>query len=639
MNRAVATAAALAFLLHPIPFSGPAAAAATGDYDAAASGDYDIVAGDQATGSLIRFAADAPDWSATPDWQWRPQAPDFSAADISAFRLVSDARLRTTPDGQERFLTTASYGLMAMLAYPGGERIWSQRVTVADNPHAIELLPDGNVAVAASSGGWVRVYPTAGGAPAEFRLPGAHAALWDPVLGRLWTVGDLPTGRTVDGADVVAPALIALEVYGPPGRPALREDLTRRVMLDAGTTASDHGHDVYADASRPNTLWITTNRAVFRYDTTTGRATQETGAAGRTFVKSVGVQPSGVVVQTRPDAAATPPGPCTTNSWCTSRVDLIAPDGTTTTRTRPGAAFYKARVWTPYSTAVDRPGRGRVLEGVRTPAGGWGSRQLDGNRAVAGVAAASGPDGRVHAFTVLPGSGVWQRTRDTAGAWAGSSTRIGGTADVSAAAAVVDAAGRTHLFTVVPGGGVQERVDGGPPRSVDADGLITRATATLGADGRLRLYTLAPGSGVSERTADGAGWSAATPVDRNGSITTVSAVTGADGRLRLYTVVPGSGVWERVHDGTAWPSSRRMLSTTAPGGSIADIGAVAATRAGDRLQVSVTRSGAGVETYRLPPGGDWTLERRDVAAANVLDLATAGRPDGGLHVLSVPEVG
>jgi hypothetical protein len=34
------------------------------------------------------------------------------------------------------------------------------------------------------------------------------------------------------------------------------------------------------------------------------------------------------------------------------------------------------------------------------------------------------PDGTVHAFAVGPGSGVYERSRTAAGAWATSSTRI-----------------------------------------------------------------------------------------------------------------------------------------------------------------------------------------------------------------------
>lgn len=622
-RRAAATAAALALLpaVALVPHPVPAAAAA---------GDYDIVAGDQASGSLIRYAPEDRDWNANPSWQWRPAAPDFTADDVSAFRLVSDMKRRITPDGAERFVTTASYGLMALLTYPEGRRIWSARVSVADNPHAIELLPDGNVAVAASSGGWVRVYATGGAGYAEFRLPGAHAAVWDPVIGRLWTIGDLPTGRlTADGQEIVAPTLVALEVYGPADRPGLREDVARRRMFDAGTMSSDYSHDAYADASRPNTLWITTNRTVFRYETTTGRTTEETGAAARTQVKSIGVQPSGVMVQTRPDTVKTPPGPCTVNGWCTSSVDLIDSGGTTTTLTRDGAAFYKARVWTPYSTAVDRPARGKVWVSARTGAGGWSTRQVDGNPLIAGLAAAGG-----HVFTLVPGSGVWERIDG------GASRRVDDNGTITRIAAATDASARTHLFTVVPGSGVWEQVDGGAARRVDDNGTVTRIAAALGGDGRLHLFTLVPGGGVSERVASGSGWSAGTQVDRNAAITAIAAATGADGRLRLFTVVPGSGVWERVHDGTAWPGSSKILSITVAGGNrIADIDAIAAARAGDQLFLSATRSGTGVETYRAAGSGTgWTLDRADTTRANVLDVFTAGLPDGSLQVGTLPEV-
>src|SRR5690606_9154339 len=71
--------------------------------------------------------------------------------------LLDDVRLRLNPTpGGQRLIACDSNGLAVIASYPTGQRLWSRRV--GGNPHAVELLPDGNIAVASSHGGWVRVY-------------------------------------------------------------------------------------------------------------------------------------------------------------------------------------------------------------------------------------------------------------------------------------------------------------------------------------------------------------------------------------------------------------------------------------------------------------------------------------------------
>jgi hypothetical protein len=50
-----------------------------------------------------------------------------------------------------------SYGFIAVVSHPGKVKKWSATAGRTANVHGIELLPNGNVAAAASSGGWVRV--------------------------------------------------------------------------------------------------------------------------------------------------------------------------------------------------------------------------------------------------------------------------------------------------------------------------------------------------------------------------------------------------------------------------------------------------------------------------------------------------
>lgn len=129
---------------------------------AAAPGDHWVVGGDQTGRRLIAFDPAVADWntSSAVAWTWQPSVTPggFSAAEVSAFGLIADFKLRERPSGRRSFVVAAGggQGVAAIVSYPGGAREWAR--LLPGNLHAAELLPDGNIAVAASAGGWVRVY-------------------------------------------------------------------------------------------------------------------------------------------------------------------------------------------------------------------------------------------------------------------------------------------------------------------------------------------------------------------------------------------------------------------------------------------------------------------------------------------------
>jgi hypothetical protein len=572
MRALLATAAVSALT---IAAAGSAAHAATPT-------DYPVVVGDQGSNRLMAFDPSAPNWNGSPSWSWSAVAPDFSATEITAFGLVSDFKRRNLPNGQQRFVVAASRGLIAEMSYPDGRRVWATTAPGA-NPHAAELLPDGDVAAAASDGGWIRLYAAATGAStyAQFNLTDAHGVLWDPTVQRLWALGDR------DGR----PTLVALEVYGSAASPELREDTSRSVTVP--TVNPDQAHDLYGDESSPGALWITTNRGVFRYDPATRSITAEQGPPARPGVKSIGVEPSGLMAQTTPHD-------CTADTWCTPTVDFFS-SSQTFSRTYPGAQIYKARVWTPYYTAVDVPARGTVWD--RT-AGGPAIR-VDGNGSIASTSATVLPDGTTHLFTVLPSSGVWERIGSSTG-WAAAATHIDTNGSIAATAAT-PANGVLHLFTVVPGSGVYEKINTGSGWSaatqVDHNGAVTAVAATA-IGGTLHLFTVVPGSGAYEKINTGSGWSAATQLDKNGAVSSVAAVSSGS-TVHLFTVVSGTGVREATNPGSGW-SAAALLA----GADGADTTGVSATQDGGVLRLAVVRNGIGVEMYTSGSGtsgsGGWT---------------------------------
>ncbi|MFE0131252.1 DUF6528 family protein [Streptomyces sp. NPDC059037] len=235
--------------------------------------------------------------------------------------------------GRTYVLTTASFGFTAVVDYPSGRRYWGAAIGPGDdlfNPHSAEILPDGNVAVACSTGALVRLYAASQGPRAsryaEAELKGAHGLHWDGAHEVLWAIGD--------------DELVTYAVGGTRARPTL----TRRfsVGLPVGTPGkTPGGHDLFPVAGRAGRLWVTTNASVFQYDIA-GRAFVQDfpGAAeiARKSVKGVGDDPrTGQVVSTVPESGLG-------ETWWTTKVSVHQP---ASSYTLVNGGIYKARWFLP----------------------------------------------------------------------------------------------------------------------------------------------------------------------------------------------------------------------------------------------------------------------------------------------------
>ncbi|GAA3556391.1 hypothetical protein GCM10022419_041010 [Nonomuraea rosea] len=603
----------------------------------AAPGDYWVVGGDQAARRLIAFDPAVADWnsSAAVKWTWQPSVTPggFTADEVSAFGLIADFKLRDRPAGGQSVVVAAggTRGIATIVSYPGGVRQWAQ--ILPGNLHAAELLPDGNIAIAASTGGWVRVYAASqgpdAGAYAEFELTDAHAALWDPAIRRLWVIGqDAVSGE---------PILTALAVEGTPAQPVLREDTQRRAALPTGG-----GHDVYAYAHDANKLWLSTGSAAYLYDKTTRTFDAAPGGANRGAVKSIGNQPSGQIVQTRADAAKVPAGACTRNNWCTDTVDFFSPAAT---RRRTGAAFYKARVWSPYYSVPDRPLRGTVWGRTRGASGAWeaSAAEIDGNGGISDVAVAALPDGSLHVLTVVPGSGIWDRGRSAAGVWDEHAVKIDDNGDVSDVAVAALPDGSLHVQSVVPGAGVWDRtrnaagVWAAASVKIDSNAAVRAVSAAGLPDGTLNVQTVVPGAGVWNRTRNAAGtWAAGSvKIDSSTNVTAISAAGLPDGTLQVQTVLRGAGVWNRTRNAAGtWAAAAAQVDAN---GSVTAVSGAALPDG--TLQVQTVVPGSGVWNRGRNAAGAWDSGAVKIDGnGSVLAVSAAALRDGGLHLLTLPDL-
>ena len=250
---------------------------------------------------------------------WSYQTPYYN---------IAGTKLRHSETHGDVALIVCGSGYGCMVSYPAGELLWSTNMA-ANNPHSIELMPNGVIAIASSTGAEIRFFTTAEKASkkinARVALEDAHGVLWDEQNQVLWAVG-----RTVLTAYQV--------VLNADGTVTVTEDTSRRV-----TIPSDHAHDLAPVYGDTNALWITTGSNVYRFDKTT--KTFSTDYAGhedlnRAHVKGVGNFADGSLVYLYPDGAF--------KSWTTKSIFLVRNQDGKMIKERLASEtghFYKVRVW------------------------------------------------------------------------------------------------------------------------------------------------------------------------------------------------------------------------------------------------------------------------------------------------------
>lgn len=236
---------------------------------------------------------------------------------------IAGTKFRHSEQHGDVALAVCGNGYGCMISYPEGKLLWRTEAA-ANNPHSIELMPCGVIAIASSTGGEVRFFTTdknlSKTAAASVTLEDAHGVLWDDEKQVLWAIG-----RTV---------LTAYRVTLEGGKVTVTEETTLRA-----TIPSDHAHDLAPVYGNKNELWITTGSHVYRFDKT--NKTFSTAYAGhesldRGAIKGVGNFDDGSLVYIFPDGAF--------KSW-TSQSAIFLRGGEKLTLSSASGHFYKIRVW------------------------------------------------------------------------------------------------------------------------------------------------------------------------------------------------------------------------------------------------------------------------------------------------------
>lgn len=297
----------------------------------AVSAETELVAGvDQMQNKVVVFKQSSEDWNEETSvvWKWKPTAA-LGFDNASSFSNASDAKLRYSDYyGGYVVIATASGCFVGIADYETGESLYSRNTAYSGNLHAIELLPDGNLVTAGSSGNSVTIFAASqgdgNGYYQKYTFEDAHGLLWDPDLQVLWALG----GKE----------LTAYKVTGTQAEPTLEQQTDLTVTLP--TTG---GHDLYPVYGEENKLWVTTVSGLYQFDTDSRLFTAyDNSTINVANIKSVGNQPySGTIVRAVMNNKL--------YSWCTDIIELFVPQGDNTyqsvNKVVASDAYYKDRVW------------------------------------------------------------------------------------------------------------------------------------------------------------------------------------------------------------------------------------------------------------------------------------------------------
>ncbi len=226
-------------------FSCFAGCAPSGNVAEQYTGPQKVLVTDQLHRALKIYDLRKEDWS-EPDWVWTSDARTFTNVDGAKYRFDPISKM-------DVIAFCSSGGYAGIVSYPVGE-ILSYITNAGHNPHSVEILPDGALVVASSTGNSVRIYERTQYGDAELteytevEVPSAHGVLWDPDDEILWALG---MGR-----------LYAYEVTEE-HKMILLED--RSVNLP-----SAGGHDLQPVYGTKDLFWITSGYNVIQFNKTTG---------------------------------------------------------------------------------------------------------------------------------------------------------------------------------------------------------------------------------------------------------------------------------------------------------------------------------------------------------------------------------
>ncbi len=184
-----------------------------------------------------------------------------------------------------------------MVDWESGELLWQYTGDLIWNAHAVELLPNGVIAVAGSTGNSLAFFDSTDGEnknPVRLEMTDAHGVVWDPDQALLWACG--------------GNRLRAFSVELTNGTIAVNEQTSRAVTLP-----ETGAHDLQPIYGRQGLYWVSTAKSLLIFNSVTGEVSAaELDGVEQGGIKGIGNFADGVLVQTVANGSA--------ESWNTDRI-------------------------------------------------------------------------------------------------------------------------------------------------------------------------------------------------------------------------------------------------------------------------------------------------------------------------------
>lgn len=207
-------------------------------------------------------------------WDWRASQSNVRPQDVKWFNTPSDAK---AVYDDKYILLNASAGGVALVRIADKKTVFY--AYAGGNTHSAELLPDGNIVAASSTGSYLTIFHTD---TLHFSdhiyskkiyLPFAHNVVWDKKRSLLWSAGKNKLYSFRYNFDCEHPDLI---------------------IVDSTMLPDTDAHDLFPVYGK-DSLWLTTVHGVFKIDPSTKKITTVQGNYTKN-IKNVSSGPKGFPV-------------------------------------------------------------------------------------------------------------------------------------------------------------------------------------------------------------------------------------------------------------------------------------------------------------------------------------------------------
>src|SRR5688572_15673011 len=188
-------------------------------------------------------------------WEWQPAKSNVGANDVKWFTNMSDAK----PVYNNKYiLANASAGGVALIRIADKKTVF-YAYAGNGNVHSAEVLPDGNIVIAASTGNYLMLFKTDttaypfSGYTKKVTVADAHNVVWDKKRQLLWTASKNKLYAYTYNFNCTAP------------------DLT---LTDSTTLPASGSHDLFPLYGK-DSLWLSTSSKVWAINLSTKAVTEQ----------------------------------------------------------------------------------------------------------------------------------------------------------------------------------------------------------------------------------------------------------------------------------------------------------------------------------------------------------------------------